>query len=99
MPYKTSSLRLSGGIPDLGFFSLSIVVLVSLLVVEVGKDTSLWGNDGLMLLSILSCATCEGASQIRWHEDSIMGMVKWGASNLAGYTIYWIDLINPIRYI
>ena len=38
------------------------------------------------LANILSRATCEGASQIRWHEDSIMGMVKGGASNLAGYT-------------
>ncbi len=35
---------------------------------------------------ILSRATCEGALQIRWREDSIMGMVKGGASNLAGYT-------------
>ncbi len=36
--------------------------------------------------NILSRATCEGASQIRSREDSIMGMVKGGASNLAGYT-------------
>ena len=37
---------------------------------------------------ILSRATCEGASQIRWREDSVMGMVKGGASNLAGYTTF-----------
>ena len=34
------------------------------------------------LIKILLRATCEGASQNRWREDSIMGMVKGGASNL-----------------
>ena len=44
-----------------------------------------WQNQSFCTY-ILSRATCEGASQIRWREDSIVGMVKWGASNLAGYT-------------
>ncbi len=49
-------------------------------VAFAGDPTSLAGDN------ILSRATCEGGLQIRWCEDSIMGMGKGGASNLAGYT-------------